>query len=88
VCVLGDFNQRIPATTWNAGYIQYLNNALGPDYAIHTAGVADIDGQQLIDHIATTRPLRFSLERTLSRNAAAGQKVSEHPGLVGKLTVD
>jgi len=85
VCVLGDFNQRIPATSWNADYIQHLKIAFGAGYTIHTAGTVDVDGEQLIDHIATTRTLRFWLDRTLGRNADAGKSVSDHPALIGRL---
>lgn len=85
VCVLGDFNQRIPATSWNADYIQHLNIALCAGYTIHTAGTADIDGEQLIDHVATTQMLRFCLDRTLGRNADDGKSVSDHPALIGRL---
>lgn len=85
VCVLGDFNQRIPATSRNARYSQYLDNAFGAHYTIHTAGTTDVDGEQLIDHIATTRTLRFSLDRTLGRRADAGKRVSDHPALIGRL---
>ncbi len=85
VCVLGDFNQRIPATARNAGYIQYLANAFRAGYTIHTAGAADVDGEPLIDHIATTGNLRFAFDRTLGRNADAGPRVSDHPALIGRL---
>jgi len=85
VCVLGDFNQRIPATSWNAAYIQHLHAALGDTYTIHTGGTTDVDGEQLIDHVATTRTLRFSLDRTLGRDADAGKRVSDHPALIGTL---
>ncbi|HUG60990.1 MAG TPA: endonuclease/exonuclease/phosphatase family protein [Methylomirabilota bacterium] len=85
VCVLGDFNQRIPATSRNARYSQYLDDIFGADYTVHTAGTTDVDGKQLIDHIATTRTLRFSLDRTLGRHADAGKRVSDHPALIGTL---
>lgn len=85
VCVLGDFNQRIPPTSWNSAYIEYLHAALGDAYTIDTGGTTDVDGEQLIDHVATTRTLRFSLDRTLGRNADAGKSVSDHPALIGTL---
>jgi endonuclease/exonuclease/phosphatase family metal-dependent hydrolase len=85
VCLLGDFNQRVPATSRNVGYIQYLEEALRAGYTIHTAGSVDVDGERLIDHIATTQTLRFALDRTLGRKADAGRRVSDHPALIGRL---
>jgi exonuclease III len=85
VCVLGDFNQRIPSSDWNANQFEHLQSAFHPNYQMHTADICDVDGEPLIDHVATTKSLAFALERTLSRKTVAGKHISDHPGLLGKL---
>ncbi len=86
VCVMGDFNQCIPPTKHNEHVIDDLRTAFSAGFCIATEGKMDVDGQPLIDHIATTKTLNFSLTGTIGRQADQGRAVSDHPGLFGTLT--
>jgi endonuclease/exonuclease/phosphatase family metal-dependent hydrolase len=83
---MGDFNQCIPPTKHNEHVFADLRTAFSAGFCITTEGKMDVDGQPLIDHIATTKPLDFSLTATIGRNADKGRPVSDHPGLLGILT--
>lgn len=88
VCVMGDFNQCIPHSSHNASVIQDLREAFTSGCAIETEGKMDADGKALIDHIATSNSVRFTLESTISRSASDGKAISDHPGIVGRLSSD
>lgn len=83
VCVVGDFNQRVPPADYNRRVYSQLVDAFAPGLKIHTAGEEDVDGLPLIDHVATTADLQFKLVKTLSRRTPEGAEVSDHPGLLG-----
>ena len=85
VCVLGDFNQRVPATSWNEKYIGYLRDALSDRYSLDTEGIIDVDGERLIDHVATTHQLTFEIQETLGRKTDDGSTISDHPAIIGEL---
>lgn len=88
VCVMGDFNQRLPHTKWNSTVISYLRVAFTSGYTLHTEGLTDIDGEYLIDHIATSSQLKYSVDRTFGRNADNGHSVSDHPAIIGTLSTN
>ncbi len=67
VCVLGDYNQRIPPTGRNADVFRDLETAFGTAFAVRTSDAFDIDGEPLIDHVSTTRDIQFHLDRVLVR---------------------
>lgn len=46
------------------------------------------DGKALIDHIATSNSIRFTLESTISRTINDGKAISDHPGIIGRLSSD
>lgn len=83
VCVVGDFNQRVPPAAYNRSVYSELVDAFAPGFRIHTAGELDVDDRPLIDHVATTSDLAFTLVKTLSRTTREGAEVSDHPGLLG-----
>ncbi len=87
VCILGDFNQRIPATSRNADYVNFMHDAFSEFYTIQTSDKLDVDGEQLIDHVATSASLRFVLDRTIGRKADDGRHVSDHAAVIGSLLV-
>lgn len=79
ICLLGDFNQRIPS---KSKVFQQLSAAISPRLEVRTAGVTDVDGKPLIDHVATSAGLEFRLDRTLGRKAEDGTHISDHPALI------
>lgn len=86
VCVMGDFNQCSPPTKHNEHVFGDLRTAFSAGFRIATEGKMDVDGQPLIDHIATSNALDFSLTSTIGRQADQGKPVSDHSGLFGTLT--
>ena len=86
VCILGDFNQRIPAIHDHSKVFGLLMSSLSPEFKVHTAGVSDKDGERLIDHVATSQSLIFRLLDTQGRETADGQHISDHPAIIGTLT--
>jgi exonuclease III len=85
VCIVGDFNQRVPPTPRNRDVYSQLVKTLSPQFTIHTSEILDIDGKQLIDHVATTTSLNFTLGKTFSRQSSNGKHISDHPGLLGTI---
>lgn len=85
VCILGDFNQRIPPTKRSQKAYTALRRVLDPRFTIHTAGMLDADGELLIDHVATTANLSFRVEEKYGRRTTAGKAVSDHGGMRGTL---
>lgn len=86
VCLLGDYNQRIPPIPFNAEVYPALQAVIGSDLVVRTADVCDADGEMPIDHLASTRDLQFQLERSLSRKNGDGQELSDHSGCIGRLS--
>jgi endonuclease/exonuclease/phosphatase family metal-dependent hydrolase len=86
VCIVGDFNQRVPPTPRNRDVYSQLIETLSPQLTIHTSEILDIDGKQLIDHVATTNRLNFTLSKTFSRQSPNGMHISDHPGLIGTIS--
>ena len=87
VCLLGDYNQRIPPISFNAEVYPDLQAAIGADLVIRTAYTCDADGEMPIAHLASTRDLQFLSERSLSRKNSGGQELSDHSGLIGRLSL-
>lgn len=86
LCVLGDFNQRVPPTPHNSSVYPHLMSALGPSLVVRTADVRNEDGEALIDHVATTEDTSFHLERIVPRCPEDGRPLSDHDGVIGRLT--
>ena len=76
------------STARNVTVYPELEAALGNAFSVGTASVLDVDGELLIDHIATTSEIQFQLVRTISRKRISGQHVSDHPGVIGCLIVE
>ncbi len=84
LCVLGDFNQRIPTTNYYAGVYDLLMKALGSHMQVQTASIAG-DEKPLIDHIATCSRLRFEQEALIEKSDRLGELLSDHAGVIGEL---
>lgn len=83
LCVLGDFNQRIPKLKQPDEVYKALVKCFAP-LRIHTADVHDPTGSPLIDHLATSLSLEFSLHSFLPASLD-GVKLSDHTGYTGIL---
>lgn len=81
VCILGDFNQRIPCSNMSFRSRE-LELALTGQLVVATQGVRDTDGRALIDHVAVSRSLSATVDCTISRTTRDGTRLSDHPGVV------
>ncbi len=83
ICVLGDFNQRIPPRNRRA--YEMLLQALGPRMTIHTFGLRGSDGKLMVDHIATTEEIDVQIDAIIERRQQ-NRNISDHDGLTALLT--
>lgn len=82
VCVIGDFNQRIPRVTQPEHVAQSLMEAIPSNFSIATEGMKDPEKKNLVDHVAGCSRLSISVDRIVSRFAPCGTRLSDHPGVV------
>ncbi len=85
VCILGDFNQRIPRAMQPLHVYEALRNAIPRTFEIITDGILDEDGKQLIDHIAISDGLTSSLKQVVSRYSNDKTELSDHVGVYTRL---
>lgn len=86
VCVTGDFNQRIPRSRQPRKVAQRLSQILDAGFQVATAGKRDGEGQQLIDHVATSRHLFAHVEQIIPKKLAPGSPLSDHVGIITSIT--
>jgi len=87
VCVLGDFNQRIPRTKQPKGVYQALETCFNDDYQIVTRGMVDSAGKPLIDHIVVSQGFSYQHEAILPASTSAGIRLSDHSGTIGNIAL-
>ncbi len=85
LCVLGDFNQRIPRVNQPEHVANALLDAVSGTVTVVTEGIKDAEGHDLIDHIAVSSPLKAVLAAILPRFARDGTRLSDHVGVVAQL---
>lgn len=81
VCLLGDFNQRIPRSWQPKDMAEQLMDVMGVGLKLATAGLHDEEGQQLIDHIAVSGHLAVRIEKILPKSTGDGLHLSDHSGI-------
>ena len=86
ICILGDFNQAIPATSWNQKVFDILMNTMGDEFKVWTGGISDQEGRQLIDHVATANTGPFTIDEIIEKVDQEGIRLSDHAGFVGTLS--
>lgn len=86
LCILGDFNQTIPQGWQPDPAFQALLATFTPPLSIPTANLTGPDGKLLIDHFAISSGLNFSFSHWLPKATDSGLKLSDHTGMVTKLT--
>lgn len=84
ICILGDYNQRIPRVRQPEEAYQALCETLA-DYTIHTRDHLDPEGKPLIDHLASSPALTFTIDKSLPAKDQ-DVKLSDHTGYIGALT--
>jgi len=85
VCILGDFNQRIPRASQPMHVYDALMKAIPPTFKIITEGIMDEDGEQLIDHIVVSQSLTASTPQIVSRYSSDGTELSDHVGVFTRI---
>ena len=86
VCILGDYNQRIPRNRQPEHIYNQLYDLLSPDFETSTSGILDPSGKLLIDHISTARGLAVNIKAIHPKKSENGLNLSDHVGIVAELT--
>jgi len=81
VCVLGDYNQRIPRVSQPLSVFEALMKAIPSHFNIATSGLTDAEGYNLIDHIAVSPTLRVTVNGILPKFTQDGTRLSDHAGV-------
>lgn len=87
VCILGDYNQRIPRVSQPPHVAEALIGAIPESFQIATAGMKDCEGANLIDHFTVSTGLEISITGFLPRTSEEGVHLSDHSGVVAILQV-
>ncbi len=82
VCVVGDFNQRIPRRRQPKDVYNLLLDTFVHGYTLATAGIKDEQGRLLIDHIAVGRRLSLRIKNLIPKKLAPGLPLSDHVGVL------
>ncbi len=85
VCVVGDFNQRIPRVGQPINVAQALADAIPADFMIATEGLKDAEGADLIDHFVVSPDLSTSITQIVPRFSLDGTRLSDHVGVAASL---
>lgn len=85
VCVLGDYNQRIPRVSQPLHVAEALVSAIPGSFQIATAEMKDREGKNLIDHFAVSRGLAITITDILPKSATDGTRLSDHAGVAAVL---
>ncbi len=86
LCILGDYNQRIPRTRQPEYVAEALAACFPPDFTISTAGLKDDDDKPLIDHCATSPGLTAQVTEIIPKTSPEDTKLSDHVGVVMTLS--
>jgi exonuclease III len=82
VCLLGDFNQRVPKGWQPQDVLDALLEVLGEHIRLVTAGVVSAGGKHLIDHVAVGPGLDARVERVIEDRDDSGVRLSDHTGVI------
>lgn len=86
ICVLGDFNQRIPRVNQPINVYEKIIQAIPSSFRITTKGLVDSEGENVIDHMAISDNLKSGTPTIIPRYASEGTQLSDHVGIVSILT--
>lgn len=82
ICVLGDYNQRIPRIKQPPEIFQALREAIPPHCHVVTEGILDHEQKPLIDHVVTSSGISATIEQIIPRHASDGTRLTDHSGVV------
>ncbi len=82
ICVLGDYNQRIPRVAQPENVAKALLNSIPKGYSVVTKSIKDLEGKNLIDHVAVSPTLIATIDKILPRVSSEGIRLSDHVGVV------
>ena len=85
ICVLGDYNQRIPRVKQPVEVAEALAACFPSDFSISTAEMNDLEGKPLIDHCAVSSGLSARVTEIIPKSTPDGDKVSDHAGVVHEI---
>ncbi len=86
ICIVGDFNQRIPRTVQPIEVAKALADAIPVNYEIATEGLEDDEGGALIDHFVVSPDISISITQIIPRTSPDGTKLSDHVGVAAFLS--
>ena len=79
VCVLGDYNQRIPRKRVPEEVYKKLISVFEPGFHILTRGIPDEEGKLVIDHISISKNLEGKFTGIIPKTLD-GKKLTDHTG--------
>jgi exonuclease III len=85
ICVLGDFNQRIPRVGQPIAVAKALADAIPAEFTVATEGLKDSEGADLIDHFVVSPDLSISITQIVPRISPDGTRLSDHVGIAATL---
>ncbi len=85
VCILGDFNQRIPRVAQPEFVEKALLRAIAQDFQVATEGMKDPEDKDLIDHVAGSPDLEVCVNQIIPRFGPDGTRLSDHVGILVEL---
>jgi exonuclease III len=86
ICLLGDFNQRIPRFRQPIEVFDKLISTLKNDFRLITEGLNDEEKKPLIDHIAVSESIKGEFSKIIPKNHRESFKLSDHSGVVADIT--
>lgn len=86
ICLLGDYNQRIPKKYQPENIFQLLQDIIQDDFQTVTSGILDSEGKQLIDHFSVSQGLTASINEIHPKVTSEGIKLSDHVGILAQLS--
>lgn len=82
ICLLGDFNQRIPSASQPSHVFDALIQAIPSTFRVITEGIKDSGAKAIIDHIAISNGLDCEPVSIVPRYADDGTRLSDHVGVL------
>src|SRR5690606_32995236 len=84
VCVLGDFNQRIPRQSQPLSVYSQLTEIIDLGFSCITSSDR-VPGDPLIDHLLIDRRITSDLCEVISKESSDGLRLSDHNGIFCKI---
>lgn len=85
ICILGDYNQRIPRLYQPEHIAKALLHAIPNDFTFITQGLKDNEDKQLIDHICVSPSLTASATQILPHTTPDGTRLTDHMGVLANI---